>query len=313
MKRQFTSLMRYCLLTASLIGFAMAQESGKPLPQALSNLQFEHEVKLAEIYKPTKSLASSYGKRLAVIATELQQQGNLPGLLAVNAEIETLKKTGTSNPKPPESGEPHLLVEARTIFDRENQLLTAKIARVAEPLIDAYRTRLELLKADYTRQGLLDEALATKNLLTAIPENPIPKPSSFGEAAKRSLKVKVQIDGVSHLHLRGSEIWFDHSKGNASPPGRHQGEFPTYLEDKTEWLPTWTGRVTAPFDAGITLPTDGPQVVINLRFSEGRGHALVVQKPSQENDYVAIIEMRDEREGGGGFNSSDWMEFRLSW
>lgn len=223
MKHQFHSLMRCGLLTVSLIGLAIAQESGKPMPQALANLQFEHEVKLAELYKPTKSLATSYGNRLTVIATELQQQGDLRGLLAVNAEIETLKKTGTSNPQPPESGEPRLLVEARTIFDRENQQLTTKIARVAEPLVDAYRARLELLKADYTRQGLLDEALAAKTLLTAIPENPVPKSSLFGDAAKRSLKVKVQIDGVSHLHLRGSEIWFDHSKGNASPPGRHQG------------------------------------------------------------------------------------------
>jgi hypothetical protein len=127
------------------------------------------------------------------------------------------------------------------------------------------------------------------------------------------LKVRVQVDGLGHLHLRGGEIWFDHSRGRATAPGRHQGEHPTYLNDKTEWRPVWSGNVTQRYAAGIALPTQGNPATLHVRQSGGRGHAVVLQQPNSTNDYTAIIELRDQTEDGRAFNGSDWLEFRLSW
>lgn len=61
------------------------------------------------------------------------------------------------------------------------------------------------------------------------------------------------------------------------------------------------------------LPLADPVPTIRLRMSDGRGYAEITEQPTQENDFTTTIVLRDEREGGGGFNSSDWMEFRVYW
>ena len=113
--------------------------------------------------------------------------------------------------------------------------------------------------------------------------------------------------------MRGNEIWFDHTKGSFKKPGLHNGVFPTYINDKTEWMPVWIEDETEPFNAETGLPTAEPMPELDLRNTEGRGYAEIVEQPSKANDFTATISLRDEKEGGGGFNSSDWIGFRVSW
>ena len=230
---------------------------------------------VAELEKPLNTLKKNYGNRLNKIAADLQKKGDLPGVLAVKAEIKNLKTPDISSP-PPEK-EPNELISARAIYKRENARLMSIASRQAEPLTKNYKTRLLKFKEEFTRQGNLEHALAAKRLLESVPEINSTKPTASG---KRELKMRIQVDGVSHLFIKGSKIWFDHTNGTVAPPGRHSGEFPTYLDEKTEWMPVWNGKVTEPFDAGIALPTSGERIKINLRNSDGRGHAEVIEQPS---------------------------------
>lgn len=305
-------LLGFCWVMTLLCSSLVADDV---LPKELDSLKFEYEVMLAEINKPLESFFTNYRNRLDRIAADLQSQGDLQGVLAVRKELETLGETGDTA-SPAESGsKPQALLDARAIYQREKIRLTEQISEKSAPLTDAYRKRIEKLISHFTQQERLEDALATKAFLAALPEEttaPGPGPRSGG-TGKKDLKIRVQIDGVSHLLLRGSEIWFDHTKGTVAPPGRHGGEHPTHLDDETEWKPVWSGKVTERFDAGIDLPVEGPPPRIHLRFNDGRGSAEVIEQPSAENDFTAKVEMRDGNKKKKGFFGSDWMEFRLKW
>lgn len=304
-----------CMGVVALCLSCGAQEGPVKLPKELDNLKFEYEVMLAEINKPLDALSASYRNRLKSISEDLQKQADLDGVVAVRKEIEALSETGNSVPPSESSKDPPALVSAREIFQRERTKLGEQGGEKAAVLLLAYRKRIEKLIAEYTRQGRLDDAVASKNHLAGVPEEPAgrslePAPR---QDRKKELKIKVQMDGVSYLLIRGHEIWFDHTKGAWTAPGRHEGEFPTYLDDDIEWHPVWNGKVTERFDAGIDLPAEEPAARISLSFRKGRGTAEVIEQPSKGNDFTARIEMRDQSEEGKGFFGSDWMEFRLKW
>jgi len=149
------------------------------------------------------------------------------------------------------------------------------------------------------------------NFFTENPEETASSPA-LPNWGTRNLSLRMQVDGISHLYLMSGKIWFDHSRGRDKAPGRHLGEFPTYLNNKTEWLPVWNGDQTLPRATRILIPEDEP-VNVHLRQIDGRGNAQVIQQPTSENDHTVIVELRDEGEGGRSFASSDWLEFRLSW
>ncbi|MFK5922603.1 MAG: hypothetical protein QM496_10520 [Verrucomicrobiota bacterium] len=282
----------------------------KSLPKKLSLLKFNYEVMLADLNKPLGELEKNYENRLNLIAAEFQKQGDLQGILAVKKEVEALGENGVEPSRSTGAAEPQKLVAARKIFLQTQKKLGIPLMRKSASLTVAYRAKLEKLKFEYTKQGRLDDAIAAKTLLDSLPP---PGKNALPVIAKRHLKIKVQIDGLSHLFMRGSEIWFDHTEGIGAMAGRHGGDFSTTLDDSIEWKPIWNAKITERYDAGISLPTSGSPVSIHLRFSDGRGTAKVIEKPSQKNDYTAKIEMRDADKGGRRFLGSDWMEFRLKW
>ncbi|MCB1231501.1 MAG: hypothetical protein KDN19_14625 [Verrucomicrobiae bacterium] len=297
-------------LAACSIGKAVAQEIATGLPKELGDLAFNYEVRLAEMLKPIEELKAAYIRQLKAVATRVQAKGDLPGLLAVQAEIESITKSGVPAKPDPKYPEPTELLESRKIFQRTSADLVDRQGTKIEPLRAGYRRELEKLKIDFTRAGRLEDALSAKRLIDSLETG---ASTNRAEPGKTNLKIRVQVDDVSYLYLRGPKIWFDHTRGKFSPPGLAGGEFPTYLDDKTEWKPVWNGKVTEPYDAGISLPTTGDGIEIHLRFSDGRGQANVIQNPGPDNDYTAIIELLDQRENRIGIGGADWMEFRLSW
>ncbi len=297
------------VLLLSAQAFTQAEDA---LPKEASSLKFEYEVMLAELDKPLKTLQKNYINRLKEIAKSLQQNGDLEALLVVNSEIEAIQKNGRSIADPDQNPIPKSLAQAKSIFQKELERLQQIAKRKAAPLDTQYRVSLEKLKTDYTKAGQLKDALVVAELIKAIPDV---RAKGFGVSeGKREITFKLQIDGLSYLMMKGSSIWYDHTKGVAAPPGRHKGEFPTYIDRDSEWKPVWEGKKTEPFNAGIRIPDSGPVVNMDLRNLDGRGFAKVVEQPSQENGYTAKIVLKDEDEKTGKrFFASDWIKFRIKW
>ena len=290
----------------------------------LNELKFEFHITRAELIAPLKELDKLYLAQLEKLEQQAQDRGALEEIIAVRAERARVER----HPPEREGADYPELVKVRDIYEKSKAERTDLMHQRLFPVIERYKGQLETLRTEQTKRNLLDDAILTNKQLsevsaleTAIREarvNPGPAdaspayPELGGTAAATALKVKVQVDGISHLFLKDGEVWFDHSKGRASPPGRHQGNSPTLLNDKTNWMPLWNGSITKPFAVGFKFPDEG-DTKIHLRISAGRGTAEVIQQPSARNDHTAIVELRDQREDGTAFFGSDWLELRLSW
>ena len=57
----------------------------------------------------------------------------------------------------------------------------------------------------------------------------------------------------------------------------------------------------------FTSPLPYRRTVVRLNKISGRGEMRIVQQPSRDNDFTAVIEIRDTNRGAGGY------EFELSW
>jgi multidrug efflux pump subunit AcrA (membrane-fusion protein) len=323
MKRLLLSLATSAALLGQSSLFAQAPtDAAAAKAPTLGELTLGFDIDRVELLAPLTELDKLYLGQLEKLGQQSQDRGALEGVIAVRAEQARIKgqaaeAKGTDFPD---------LVKIRAIYEKSKAERTALMHQQLLPVIERHKGQLEALRTAQTQQNLLEDAIRTNEELTKIAalekqvseaqDKPVPGALSpalppVGTGAN-VLKVKVQVDGKSRLVLKDGKVWFDHTNGRASPPGRHEGEFPTYLNDKTEWKPVWTGSVTEPFAADFAFPAD-PPAKIKLRMADGRGIAEVIQQPTPENAHTAIVELRDEKKNGGVFFGSDWMEFRLSW
>ncbi len=262
--------------------------------------------------QPVRDLEQSYQNRLGEILEVVQKQGNLQGVTDVQEEqkrMETGKGGEASSPAKTSSVQE--LAAARGIFEREFQRLSAVAQKRTEPLYSAYRNKLDEMIVQFTQSGDLESARSAQQMIDSIPE--AENETLFESKGNSNLKIRVQVGGTSFLHVQKNQIWFDHTKGTYGVPGSFGGEFPTYINDKTEWMPTWDGRVSDRFEVDIDFPDSGEDVDIHVRNIDGRGYAKVEEQPSVDNQYTARIRLMDESEDGKEWTGTDWIEFRLSW
>lgn len=296
-------------------------------PPTLNALKLEFDIVRAELLKPVSQLDDLYGAQLEKLRLDSQSRGQLEEVVAIRSESARLQG-GAADPKAVDFPG---LVRLREIYQKSKSDRLRAMNRALLPAIEKQKTLLEALRITRTRENRIDEAIATQKELDQIIaletatrkqlEAPAATPpattmSTAGVAdgpVATALKIRVQVDGIGHLHLRGGEIWYDHTRGRASAPGRHEGENPTYLNDKTEWRPVWSGSTTQRHAPGIAMPVEGTPAEVHVRQSGGRGHVVVLQQPAGTNDFTAILELRDQTKEGRTFNGSDWIEFRVSW
>lgn len=300
----------------------LAQESfpEKAGTPTLNGLKLEFDIGRAALTKPLEELDDLYRAQLEKLAEEMKVRGALDELIAVRAEIERLEgknTTGTGKDFPD-------LEKVRTIYEKAKVDRTRAMNTALLPEVTRHKESLEHLRAGQTRQNLLEEAIRTHEEIARVQalEEEVRKilASSNGgmvsslavPSPAKDLKVKVQVDGLTHFHIRDGKVWFDHSRGGAAPPGLHQGNYPTYLNDSVKWSPVWKGKITDPHDIGFTFPA-GEEIKLRIRVSSGRGQATVIQQPLPGNQNTAIVELRDANKEGRGFNGSDWIEFRITW
>lgn len=310
-----------------------APASGQDSPKApdLNDLKLEFDIVRAELQKPVTELDDLYGAQLEKLRLDFQSRGKLEEVIAIRSETIRLE-TGAVDPKAVDFPE---LARLREIYEKSKNDRLRVMNRALLPAIEKQKTLLETLRTTQTQENRIDEAIATQKELDRVIalgntarkqiETPtgLPLPAtapgtmttagSGAPGGATALKVRAQIDGIGHLHLRGNEIWYDHTRGRAAAPGRHEGEHPTYLNDKTEWRPVWTGSSTQRYAAGISMPLEGDPAQVHVRQSAGRGHVVVLQQPVAANDFTTILELRDQTKEGRTFNGSDWLEFRVSW
>ena len=67
------------------------------------------------------------------------------------------------------------------------------------------------------------------------------------------------------------------------------------------------GRGTQEYRSRFTADLPGAEVPVSLRQLEGRGRIELIQSPSAENDYTAVVRVEDPRSG------DDTYEFELTW
>jgi hypothetical protein len=164
-----------------------------------------------------------------------------------------------------------------------------------------------------TAQGRIQEAVAVRTVREEVELIEVTPINTGRPTMKKELFLKVQVDGLTHLYLRGDTIWFDHTRGRAHPPGLHEGIFPTYIDRTIEWLPVWEDNVTQALAYETGLPLEGIAPEVRVRAGAGRGIAEVIQQPGETNDYTTIVELRDETRGGKRFGGSDWLEIKIYW
>ncbi len=306
------------LLVIGLLVSGAADAQDAPAPASpLNRLKLEFDIDRAELTKPLKELDGLYREQLERLRLDAQSRGRLEEVIAVQAELAALEGGGFD-----ERGEDFPdLTKARSIYGKARGEREAAMRQGLLLLIERQREQLLALRTAQTQENRLEEAVRTDQALSdllALEERTIqrrdaPGPGAGAGPRARRLEVRVQVDGRSHLHITGDAIWFDHTRGVAAPPGRHQGEFPTYLDGRTEWHPVWTGKVTERHPVSLDLSFAETRSDVRLRQSSGRGFAQIVQQPDPSNDHTLVVELRDETPEGRGFGGSDWMEFRLSW
>lgn len=302
-----------------------------PPTPSLNDLKLEFDIVRAELLKPVTELDDLYGAQLEKLRLESQSRGNLEEVVAARSESARL---GGAEPDPKAVDFPEL-IRLREIYQKAKSDRVRAMNRALLPALEKHQALLEALRTTQTRENRIDEAIATQKEIDhlvalegatrkqtetsaglatpAATTTAMTNPGSGQGPGATALKVRVQIDGIGHLHLRGGEIWYDHSRGRAAAPGRHEGEHPTYLNDKTEWRPVWSGSGTQRYAAGIAMPLEGTPADVHVRQSGGRGHVVVLQQPAATNDFTTILELRDQTKEGRTFNGSDWLEFRVSW
>ncbi len=284
-------------------------------PRELRVAKLKYQVKVTELQKPISVLIGNYQGQLEKMSADFQANGDLDGVVAMKKEIDAIKDTGVPAPEIDQSSK---LAPVRKIYESARAKLEVSIASQTVELNGLYKTSLEQLKSDLMKEGRLDDAMAVINYLKTVPEaNDVSAANGFKSLTDRrqqtdGLTVRVQVDGLSHMYLQGDKIWFDHTKGKASAPGRHNGEVTTVLNGEM-WMPVWNGKVTEHHDCEIGLPDSG-DVKVTYRHKEGRGHAEVIEQPTEANNYTAKIELRDQdKRTDKGFWGSEFMEFDLRW
>ena len=121
---------------------------------------------------------------------------------------------------------------------------------------------------------------------------------------KGTVHVQALIDGRSQLMVRGNTVRWYHLEFAA--PGRHAGANEPTVINGAQWMPEWPdvdweNRQVNTFSSFYEqLDPPLPQVAVKaeVKVLHGRGHVLVYQQPSPDNDYTLIIEFDDNESAG---------------
>jgi hypothetical protein len=132
-----------------------------------------------------------------------------------------------------------------------------------------------------------------------------------GETSANTVTIRAFIDGMDVVKLRGDTLWYEHIAhvlpGAWKSDADHNGSEPTVVNG-VEWIPQWDGRFSTEHTAaGVLLPAESDVSVTAVAIS-ARGRVVLLEQPSEENDYTLSVLLDDDRQDG-----AEWYEVQLRW
>ena len=122
-----------------------------------------------------------------------------------------------------------------------------------------------------------------------------------GETSANTVTIRALIDGMDVVRLRGDTLWYEHI--DHALPGAwvgdsdRSGNEPTVVNG-VEWIPQWDGRFSTQHTAaGGLLPAESAVSVTAVAVS-ARGRVVLLEQPSEENDYTLSVLLDDSQQGG---------------
>ncbi len=132
-----------------------------------------------------------------------------------------------------------------------------------------------------------------------------------GEQSANTIAIRALIDGSDVVKVRGNTLWYEHL--NYALPGAwvgdydHSGNEPTVVNG-VKWVPQWDGKTSKAYTAaGGLLPANSAVTVTAVAVS-ARGKVVVLEQPSEKNDYTLSVLLDDDRQHG-----AEWYEVQLRW
>jgi len=144
------------------------------------------------------------------------------------------------------------------------------------------------------------------------PGTPAVESSSVdGEKSAKTITIRAWIDGSDVVKVRGSTLWYEHL--NHAMPGAwvgdvdYSGNEPTVVNG-VDWVPQWDGKTSKAYTAaGGLLPAESAVTVTAVAVS-ARGRVVVLEQPSEKNDYTLSLLLDDDTQNG-----ANWYEVQLRW
>lgn len=146
----------------------------------------------------------------------------------------------------------------------------------------------------------------------ALPDGAVPDGASPDVPPQNfHLRVEAFIDGESHLHLKGTSVWWEHFIYAA--PGRWDadGAAPYTIRpiklDGVDWLPTWPDvpdpenrSCNGCLSSTTQVPVGVPRAPATATWTEVQTRRAqgIVQQPSAANDWELIVLISDYMVGG---------------
>ncbi|MDF2374789.1 MAG: hypothetical protein P1U81_01020 [Verrucomicrobiales bacterium] len=149
------------LLVSAVCSSPVFSQSIRDKILTASEARLLFEVERAEAGKPLVALQDNLDQALERLGKDLQNEGDLEGLLVIKQERETFRDR--TEPAPPSPIEP--LNALRQIYWRERESLQNDISAAERTAFETYRKSLEIIIRELTKAGEFDEALAVKNAI----------------------------------------------------------------------------------------------------------------------------------------------------
>ncbi len=116
-----------------------------------------------------------------------------------------------------------------------------------------------------------------------------------------TITIRAYIDGVSQLHLSGSDATWNHLQWQA--PGLFDGAVEPTVINGVEWYATfadgrWCIDCWSDTFTGVSPALPGSEFPVSLTPVSARGSASIAEYPSATNNYTVVVEFNDD-EGAG--------------
>jgi len=225
----------------------------------LDDLKLGLNLKLQEVQAPVTAFQTRYEEELGKLETTLQSQGNFNGLIQVQKEIATFRDADPSEPITYEKNPG--LQTLRNLYVTNLTKLKKETAPKEKAVYETYLSRLDELKAQFTQEGNVQDALKVDNEQKRVKTQlasgsfPLATPELEGNVLWQ-LRAMRDVEIMS-----GCEV--EQKKGGifilTSPNNGKTG----VLSDKS---------FKPPFRIVARVSTDST----NIRFHYGRGGALAI-------------------------------------